>query len=163
MVTNEQYTAAYKNEDYIKIMKAASKKFLKSIDRDELESLLNKALLRALEKYDESKGKFTTWLYYNVDFLCRAHLFSKRRKKTVSVVNMNVSDMELYHDFASAPSLGLDSIVENLNDEQKKLINYRFRDNMTLSEIGKIYGCTDENIRLKLNKIYEILRTENDG
>lgn len=159
MVTNEEYTAAYHNEDNIKIIKKAVKKYARSIDPHDLQAIKDKALWKALDKYDTTKGKFTTWLYSYITYLCRAHIYSRKKSKKIVLISNYDKDNQHPTEY----NRRMEELIECLSEEDQKLIKYKFVDKMTLSEIGELYDCTDENIRLKLKKIYEILKNQNDS
>tara|TARA_Y100001938_G_scaffold150868_1_gene243979 strand:+ start:3406 stop:3900 length:495 start_codon:yes stop_codon:yes gene_type:complete len=152
-VTNEEFEKEYNNQDNRNIIKAVTKKYSKSLSKDDQKSCGMHGLWRCIQNHDDSYGrKFTTSLFIHVEWECRRHLSSSKKNKVSFLGEM---DSEIVSSIGDKDIL---DILETLPENQKDIIYQRFYENRTLEEIGKSQGYSKEAARQNINKIISKLR-----
>lgn len=154
MYQNLTLEQALKNEEFVKIMNAASYKYKKYIDPSDLESLQMETLWQCLIKYDEkSEMKFTTYLYTNIVYDI-IRLVKKKKKKIVTKNYENI--FEKFRNTEGSKDRVNSKIKELLmmiKEEDRDLLEKRFFHNMTTQQIGQINGYSKETARKKINNL----------
>jgi RNA polymerase sigma factor (sigma-70 family) len=151
MITDEQFSAAWENVEYRKIMQSAMRRYRGVIPADEMNSCKMIGLWESLKRYDKSKGrKFTTYLYCGILMQCRKRI-NRFKYITLDVVAsyMDLNKMNL--DAEMTREKVRDS-VDKLDDELRDLIYSRFFDGKTLREIAKENGYSIETARRRIKK-----------
>lgn len=151
MYRNLTLEDAWNNEEFRKIINAASYKYIKYIDPCDLESLQMETLWQCLIKYDEtSEMKFVTFLYTNINYDIIRLLKKRRRKiKTKNFENIfeKVDNTESSKDRTNRK---IRELLAGIKDEDRDLLEKRFFYKMTTKEIGKLNGYSKETARKKI-------------
>src|SRR3990167_6064503 len=153
-MTNNEFEAALRNKDNIRIINNLKKRYSKWIhDEDELNSRVMYALWRALEKFDDKIGcKFTSYLYrgLKIEFnnFITQHRKHRKKYKSIDLVEIPyfVKDDEFY------------DIISILPNDLALILEYRIKFNMTLHEIAQKVQCSHETVRRKVIKALLILK-----
>jgi hypothetical protein len=143
---NDDIAQALKDENILKIMNKASKRFKNQLDPDVIKTCQLNALWKTFLNHDESKGaKFTTYLFKGVFIECM---------KEIKFVNKNRCHSKLHNNIASNINsfIYTDLMDEFPNENDQNLINDRLS-KMTISEIASKYGKNRESVRRKINKL----------
>lgn len=143
---NDKINAALNDENILKIMNKASKRFKNQLDNDSIKTCQLNALWKTFLNHDASKGaKFTTYLYKGVFIECM---------KEIKFSNKNKFSNKLHNNIASKddPFFYTDLMDEFKNEEDRQLISDRLS-NMTISEISSKCGKNRESIRRKIHKL----------
>lgn len=162
-VSDQEYENAYKNRDNRKVIDSVTSRFRKVIDRDDLQSAGDMALLRCLEYHDDSYNqKFTTSLWRFTDWECKRVLRSKKNK--LSAMQLSTIEVELPQNEGNKESEYVNEYIELLPIENRKILQQYYYQGMTMEEIGKANGYSKEAARQKINKslkkLTEILQRE---
>lgn len=150
---NNKINDALKDENILKIMNKASKRFKNQLDADLIKTCQLNALWKTFINYDESKGaKFTTYLYKGVFIECM---------KEIKFSNKNKFCNKLHHNIPSKndPFFYIEFMDEFKNEEDANLINDRLS-NMTISEIASKHGKNRESVRRKIHKLANNIRNK---
>ena len=152
-ITDEEFEAAYKNQDNMNVIRAATRKYSNLLSADCQETCGMHGLWRCLQSHNPEYGrKFTTSLFIHVDWQCKREL-SKRIKNNES----NLGDLDTQISFENPENILLDAL-DFLPEKQKQIIHQRFYENRTLEEIGDKNGYTKEAARQNINKIINKLK-----
>jgi RNA polymerase sigma factor (sigma-70 family) len=135
-------------EDYLKdsnitnIIHTVSNKFIKSIDQHDISSISMATLWRCIERYDSTKGtKFTSYLYQQLLYAFKNEL--KKRKLEFCCDSIEkISDEKTRQEAFD--------ILNSLPQKTKKLLEQRYYDNMTMTEIAEANGYSRETARRRL-------------
>jgi RNA polymerase sigma factor (sigma-70 family) len=148
------YEEAWNNDEFQKIMHAASRFYTKVLDPDDLESLKMATLLKCLNRYDaDSKMSFTTYLYTQIRYTIW-NLLAKNSKKIKSSNLAHVNtDTEIRNIGDVKAVETIKDMMSSLNNEDRTLIQQRFFDNMTYEEIARSHNFTKETARRKIKYI----------
>jgi RNA polymerase sigma factor (sigma-70 family) len=152
-ITNKEFEAALKNTENQSIIHKACKPYVKTISPDDLDSLQQRALWRALCSHDySSKRRFTTSLYQFVLWECDSAIAEIKKRSRIPITSIDLNNIPArrrkHKEFAN-----LYDIIDSLQERDRKLIDQYFFQRMTLSEIASINGCSKEVISQRLKKV----------
>jgi hypothetical protein len=148
---NDNIENALKDENILKIMNKASKRFKNQLDSDSIKTCQLNALWKAFVNHDLSKGaKFTTYLYKGVFIECMKEIKFANKNKSTGKLHDNI-ELNTNYSFLT------DLMDEFKNDEDKELICDRMS-NMTISEIAKKHGKNRESVRRKIHKLADSIK-----
>lgn len=148
---NSKIETALKDDNILKIMNKASRRFRNQLDSDLIKTCQLNALWKTFVNYDETKGaKFTTYLYKGVFIECM---------KEIKFAQKNKSNGKLHSNIASNadPFFMIDLMDEFHDDSDRVLIEDRLS-NMTISEISEKHGKNRESVRRKIHKLSDSIR-----
>lgn len=154
-VTNEEFNKALRNEDYIKIINAASRKYVAFVSPDDILECRMNALWQSLQSFDESFGvKFTSFLYNRVVWECK-------KKTNVVKKETTFSCMDYFPAKTAENICEIEDFLKQIPPRLRKAVYQRFFKNMTMEEIGKENNYSRETARRYINdgldKIREII------
>lgn len=142
MITDEQFSVAWENKEYRKIMQSAMRRYRGIIPADEINSCKMIGLWESLKRYDKTKGrKFTTYLYCGILMQCR--------KRLSRFEYITIDDVASYMDFNR---IYIRDCVDKLDVEHRELVYSRYFEGMTLREIAKENDYSIETARRKIKK-----------
>lgn len=148
---NDRINNALKDENILKIMNKASKRFKNQLDADTVKTCQLNALWKTFLNHDASKGaKFTTYLYKGVFIECMKEIKFTKKNKSTHKLHHNIESKS--NDFFYAELMD-----EFPNVHDRNLICDRLS-NMTISEIAEKYGKNRESIRRKIHKLAENIK-----
>lgn len=147
---NTKIENALKDTNILKIMNKASKRFKNQLDKDTIYTCQLNALWKTFVNHNPEKGaKFTTYLYNGVFIECMKEIkFKQKTDRNTGKLHSNITD--------NRDQYLMTDILDELNDEEKKLIIDRFS-NMTIAEIANKYQKNRESTRRKIHKIFHKL------
>lgn len=141
---------------------------------DDIIDLLYIGYTKAINTYDSSKGKFSTYAYTCMQAMCYGYdfLYNRRamRSKDIKVVSLNTpvgeeKDSEL-GEFIEDPTTNIENevelklLLEDIYKGKEKLSFYDqylfecyFEKNFTLERIGKSLGISKERVRQRISKL----------
>ena len=153
-ITNEEFKLALSSKNK-SIMNLASLPYLRFLSKEELEGCKLIGLWLALQHYDSAKSKFTTYLYNRVKWQCQDALKEVHSDVTTSGNLDCLVDGKFLEDT-------IEELIQPVDNESQKVISQRFREKMTLEQIGKAnkYSRTTAQKRIQkslkeLRKVYE--------
>jgi hypothetical protein len=148
---NDEIAKALSDENILKIMNKASKRFKNQLDADSIKTCQLNALWKTFLNHDESKGaKFTTYLYKGVFIECMKEIKFKNKNKSFGKLHNNVPSK---HN----PFFYTDIMDEFTTEEDRSLIQDRLS-NMTISEIATKCGKNRESVRRKIHKLADSIK-----
>jgi DNA-directed RNA polymerase specialized sigma subunit len=151
IVSNEEFESAYVNEDNLKIIGHASRKYSQVVDAEELKALGAIALWKCLRNFKPELGtKFTTFLYYYVGCEIKAHL---RETGTTSGV-------EYFPAVSGQIVSDIDFVL--LEEEHRKPIEQRIIGRMSFREMAEANGRSKESERQNWIRIMDAIREDYD-
>jgi len=141
--------------------------------RREVEDLAQEVFLkvfRAIDKFDPSRAKFTTWVYTFV----RNHCFDVLKKRRLQTTSMHaVGDDDTDRDFADRRELQPTEASENtelgrrigealatLGEDQRMAFILREYENLDYREIATITGVNEGTVKSRLFRAKESLRKQ---
>lgn len=148
---NNQFSKKWNDSNVSNIMNKVANRYRRNIDLDEIESIKMNTLWKCIEKHDEEKSKFTSFLYSQLSYALK----NKVKKKKLEY---NCSSIEKT-DYKAEISLEYIDIVSGLPDEARNIINQRFYQNLTMKEIGRINGYSRETARRRLKNAINICKS----
>jgi len=147
---NKAFSDKWNDSNVSNIMNKVSNRYRRNIDSDEIESIKMNTLWKCIEKHDESKSKFTSFLYSQLSFALK----NKVKKKKIEY---NCSNIEK-GDYKTEMFLEYTDIVSGLPEDVKEILRQRFYENLTMKEIGKINGYSRETARRRLKTAINICK-----
>lgn len=147
----EKFEELWENSDVRNVMNKVSNLYKKNIDPDDIESIKMDTLWNCIEKYDEKRGtKFTSFIYQRLSYAYRTFLKSKRITDDIKVLAS-----ETFYSCPAIDKKELDrmevfDIITGLDEETKNILNQKFYENLTVTEIGRQNGYSRETARRKL-------------
>ncbi len=147
----EQFKVKWNDSNVSNIMNKVANRYRRNIDLDEIESIKMNTLWKCIEKHDESKSKFTSFLYSQLSF-------ALKNKVKKAKVEYNCSNIEK-EDYKVDISLEYIDIVSGLPDDVRKILNQRFYENLTMKEIGRINGYSRETARRRLKNAVNLCKS----
>ncbi|NDB57180.1 sigma-70 family RNA polymerase sigma factor [bacterium] len=143
---NTKIENALKDDNIVKIMNKASKRFRNQLDKDTINTCQLNALWKTFVNHDPAKGaKFTTYLYNGVFIECMKEIkFSKKSDRFSGKLHDNIPNKN--DDF-----LMID-ILDELSETDQQMFIDRLS-NMTISEMSQKYNTNRESTRRKMHKI----------
>jgi RNA polymerase sigma-70 factor (ECF subfamily) len=141
--------------------------------RREVEDLAQEVFLkvfRAIDKFDPSRAKFTTWVYTFV----RNHCFDVLKKRRLKTTSMHaVGPDETDRDFADRRELQPTEATENtelgrrigealatLGEDQRMVFILREYESLDYREIASITGVNEGTVKSRLFRAKESLRKQ---
>ena len=143
------------NNRYVKgVLHKVSSFYQRSIDRDDIQSICLDTVWKCVKSFDKNKGaKFTTFLYNQLNFA-----FKNELKKKKNVLSLD----EISTDYAQIPiSDTMSDLINGLPASVSKILEQRYRYNMTMVEIGKANGYSRETARRRLKNAIKICKKKN--
>lgn len=148
---NVKIENALKDDNILKIMNKASRRFRNQLDSDSIRTCQINALWKTFVNYDETKGaKFTTYLYKGVFIECMKEIKFDQKNKFGGKLHSNIPSNRDHF-------LMIDLMDEFKNKEDKELIEDRMS-NMTISEISEKHGKNRESVRRKIHKLADNIK-----
>lgn len=148
---NTKIENALKDENILKIMNKASKRFKNQLDADSIKTCQLNALWKTFLNHDPKKGaKFTTYLYKGVFIECMKEIKFSQKTKSFGKLHDNITSNIDY-------TFLIDLMDEFPNKEDRNLIQDRL-ENMTISEISNKHGKNRETVRRKIHKLAESIK-----
>ena len=146
-------------------------RFLGNRFRNEAEDIAQDVFLkvfRALDKYDASRAKFTTWVYTFV----RNHCYDVLKKRRLPVTSLTASDdtegqLELTDDrelqpepAASNTELGakISEALATLTEDQRMVFILREYEGLDYAAISSVTGVSEGTVKSRLFRAKEMLR-----
>lgn len=124
-------------------------------DQDDLNNTLENCFLSCCEHYEDGKGSFGNYFMLSAKRTVLGKFFKKR--KLFPEKNLHKGDFVLDKvsvDYEKVSSLYKECLAF-LDEEQREILKLR-ADGLSYREIGERFGCSHENIRLKLLFIKEL-------
>lgn len=145
-ITNKEFEAAIKDENFIKIAKSIFKKFGKvRWTADDKREIYLDALWYSLTNWDETKSIFTTYFYNNIRYKILTFVDKNKLKELTNFNLSRILGKEKHQDD------NLDNIIGGLHDKYKTPIMQKFVLGMSAKEIGSENGYS-RDYALKLIK-----------
>ncbi len=166
-IDNETFEKAYENLDNLKIMSyaIASSGTTCILTIEELEACKLIALWKTLQSWSKRSFpdvKFTTFLFKHVRWQCyfQAHIVTRYNRQHKPLIDYNeyVSHREETVSFSLEDKLAIDEAMEQMPDKVLDIIEQRFYQQMTFSEIGKANGYSHETARTHLDNAVDSIK-----
>jgi RNA polymerase sigma factor (sigma-70 family) len=147
---NEKFASKWNDSNVSNIMNKVANRYRANIDVDEIESIKMNTLWKCIEKHDEDKSKFTSFLYSQLSFALKNKVKKKKLEYNCSTIEKE--------DFKAVVSMEYTDIVSGLPDDTRQILNQRFYQNLTMKEIGKINGYSRETARRRLKNAINLCK-----
>lgn len=144
---NTKIEIALKDQNIVKIMNKASKRFKNQLDVDTIKTCQLNALWKTFVNHDPNKGaKFTTYLYNGVFIECMKEIkFYQKSMRNNGKLHDNIEDKKNQYLIVD--------MLDELNNEEKNIFMDRLS-NMTIAEMAEKYGKNRESTRRQMHKIF---------
>lgn len=150
---NQQIDTALKDENIVKIMNKASRRFKNQLDKDTIYTCQINALWKTFVNHNPDKGaKFTTYLYNGVFIECMKEIkfANKLSSKAVGKLHDNIAQKD--------NSFIISEMLDELKDPSEREMFLDKLSNMTIAEISKKHNTNRESARRKIHKIIRKLQ-----
>jgi RNA polymerase sigma factor (sigma-70 family) len=126
-------------------------------NKEDAEDLSQEAFINAFQSLKKFKGKskFSTWLYRIIFNLS----ISKTREKTYQRTEIKdelINENELSHlNVNTVDELTislLDSALNTLHEVDRSIINFYYKEELSIKEIHEITGLSISNVKIKLHR-----------
>jgi len=131
---------------------------------DTAEEVLQDCLLRVWDKikdYDKNKGKLFTWMINIARNLAIDKIRSKEYKSQLKSndIDLNVSLVDKSYDEKFKPEyIGIKEMLDNLNKDQRSLIDLMYFKGYSQSEISEEFGIPLGTVKTRVRSAMEKLR-----
>lgn len=144
---NTKIETALKDDNIVKIMNKASRRFRNQLDKDIIHTCHINALWKTFVNHEPSKGaKFTTYLYNGVFIECMKEIkFAQKSNRFMGKLHDNIAD--------NKDQFLITDIMDELKNETEKEMFLDRLSNMTIAEMSKKYNTNRESTRRKMHKI----------
>lgn len=144
---NDKIVAALKDDNIVRIMNDASKRFRNQLDTDSIYTCQINALWKSFVNYNPNKNtKFTTYLYNGIFIECLKEVkFQGKLKNRSCSIHDNIPHNR-------TENLIFECLDELKSEEERSLFLDRIS-NMTISEIAKKHDSNRETVRKKIKNI----------
>jgi DNA-directed RNA polymerase specialized sigma24 family protein len=150
---NNKIKTALNDDNIVKIMNKASRRFKNQLDKDTIYTCQLNALWKTFVNYDASKGaKFTTYLFNGVFIECMKEI--KFSNKLLSKATGKLHDNLAKEDNSKIIS----DMLDELQDPVEREIFLDKLSNMTILEISEKHNTNRESARRKIHKIIKKLQ-----
>jgi RNA polymerase sigma factor (sigma-70 family) len=157
-VSNEEFNKAYADQENLRTIKNACKRFSKRLSWDMLEYCGARALWRALQCHDDSfKTKFSTSLYQFVIWECKTAIESERKLAHPHLLWYDPLENSAGH----IEEVIMNECIDKLSYDEKDILYKRFYEEKSLEEIGTEKGYSKQaahmNIKRILSKLHNMM------
>ena len=136
-------------------------------EAEDLTQLTFENALRAFNRFDERRGKFSTWVMTIAHNLLIDHYRSDRSSFRESIDDSPQTEQALGDRGTEEPDLGISSDLEvalaRLSSRERELISLRFGGDMTANQIAELTGLSTANVHQILSRSLRRLRAELEG
>lgn len=148
---NTKIEKALKDDNIVKIMNKAARRFRNQLDKDTINTCQLNALWKTFVNHEPTKGaKFTTYLYNGVFIECMKEIkFSKKMDRFSGKLHDNIPE--------NKDQFFIIDILDELSENDKEMLLDRLS-NMTIAEIAEKHHTNRESARRKMHKIIKNLR-----
>jgi len=154
--------------DHIGIVGAVAKRYVRhaatlGFELGDLMSIGTIGLMKAVERFDPSRGKFRTYAFYWVEAEIQKQLRTptrrRKRRPTVSLDAPTADGLTLHDLLADQKPSPFDdtatvqrrervrSALKGLRERDRRIVRMAFFDEMTLAQIGDVIGVCRERVR----------------
>ncbi|HMI05096.1 MAG TPA: RNA polymerase sigma factor [Pedobacter sp.] len=160
-----------KKEKFIEVLKDHKKILFKIInvycrdpeDQRDLEQEILIQIWKALDSFDESKSKLSTWIYRIALNVSISH-YRKDHKRKERTIAIDESILEVVDTNGSDPALEnhisfLYDCIRALDNLNKAVIILHL-EGKSYQEIGELLGISESNAGTKINRIRKILKEQ---
>jgi hypothetical protein len=143
---NTKIENALKDDNILKIMNKAARRFRNQLDKDTIDTCQLNALWKTFVNHDPLKGaKFTTYLYNGVFIECMKEIkFAKKSERMSGKLHDNIPE--------NKDQFLMTDILDELSDRDREMFLDRLS-NMTIAEMSQKYNTNRESTRRKMHKI----------
>ena len=138
-------------------------------NKQEAEEVAQDAFIKAYGslKSFRGKSKFSSWLYRIIYNTSISLLRKRQRERKVFDDNRNVEIQfmadEIYYQDNEYTMMALEKSMESLEPEEKFIVSLFYYENSAISEIARITGLSESNVKVKLHrsrkKLYDKLKS----
>lgn len=178
-VSNEEYEAAWKNEDNRNMIRSETLAYAKQLDENSLDSCGMQGLWKALQYHRNDKGqKFTTSLWRFIHWECQRELRRVNRQKARErrlendISELPESSLPLDVRCRTPGKFGPDNDAKDRSDnlshirdcmqklplKVRRVVYQHFFENRTMDEIGMANGYSKETARSRLAQGVSLLK-----
>lgn len=164
--TRERKVQEYLYEKYSRALFGVISRVI--FDRDIAEEVFHDAFMKIINKidnYDEGKGRLYTWMAN----ICRNAAIDKTRSKEFSKKNKTntidayVYGMESESSTAEAvDGIGVKELMEDLNDEQKFVMECIYFKGYTHTEVAEEYSLPLGTVKSRIRAAIKVLKKKAD-
>ncbi len=124
---------------------------------------------RALPKF-RAESSFSTWIYKVAANVCRDELRKQRRRKTVSLENIQAAQGEIaIADNSQSPEefverrdlqVRVQRYIDQLNEEQRLILLLREMQELSYEEIAEVLECSLGTVKSRLSRARSALKNK---
>lgn len=153
------YEEVIESIDCLKSINSIRSRFAPYLDRDDLSSLIDAAIMDACRKYNPSfETKFTTFLIQQVSFKLRS-FFHKSKQKYLKK-KMYIKHLAHSYNEIDIPNINYNDVMNSVSDTDRKFLEDRFIMNLSTKEMSQKYQISEDDIHRNLKKIINSIRLE---
>lgn len=168
IISNELYEATLNNSDVQKMMAKAVKPYSSFIPSDDIHSIKLTAVWNSLRKFDEGKVKvkgvgIQHHIFNTVRYGCLDWIKANKKKSKIKFVQLNDTPLDYLiedEEVATFDDGEFAKIIAPLSDNEKRIIELRFKESMNYREIAKQLSLSiyqvHTTVKNSLNKLKEV-------
>lgn len=104
---------------------------------------------RKVDSYDENKGSFFTWML-NITRNTSIDFIRKTKKENPSSIQDLENNVHISNDGISVDTIGIASLVDNLNEDQRILVEYIYFKGYTQQEVSDELGIPLGTVKTRI-------------
>ncbi|MCL4392817.1 RNA polymerase sigma factor [Patescibacteria group bacterium] len=110
-----------------------------------------------IDKFDQNKGSFKTWLYR----IARNTIYNKLKEKKITKISyVDIYTNELDENINIENDEIVQSAINKLKKEQKTIILLYYIEGLKYREIAEILNIPENTVKTKIRRAKEILKNE---
>lgn len=140
--------------------------FLKVNSQEIAEDLTSETFSRGWEKFKEDQKEIKNiqaFLYQIARNLVTDHYREKGRTQFVSIDNVSIADPRLNLEKTSQTRSDLEIVksgLSRINDDYRDIVIWHYLDDLSIPEISKITGKSEEAVRVMVHRALKALKNE---
>jgi RNA polymerase sigma factor (sigma-70 family) len=151
-VSNDEFTIAWENKEYQKIISTAIQPFLKNLSLEESIEVRQMGLWEAMRRYEPiKKPKFTSYLYQIIRWQCGRIIYSRKKPKYRTNVKIENYSSNVHKN------VPFFELVDGLTNLEEKVVRDRFIENRSLHDIGQRHDISHQTVQNVLKRAYKAM------
>jgi RNA polymerase sigma factor (sigma-70 family) len=138
--------------------------YYKTFHKETTEDLTSKTFMKALEnidKFNSSKGKFSSWLYRIARNLVIDYYRTKKNVANIDDIYDLIDDTNILKNLQDKEKLQeAKKFLEKLSEEQKEIVIMRVWNEMSYKEIAEITGKSEGNCKVIFSRVMRSMNKE---
>ncbi|MDY6372791.1 MAG: sigma-70 family RNA polymerase sigma factor [Bacteroidales bacterium] len=129
-------------------------------DEDEASDVTQQAFIQAYRQLDSWRGgSFGAWVVIIANHIALRMLEKEKRRPTVPLDDNTDTPDDTYDERKEKRLQTMETAIERLPDEERRIIKWHYYEKISLKDISTRLGHSESNIKVRIFRIREKLKT----